>query len=71
MDLSSVDVGYEGSDSTEEYRAQGDQNYRVQLSSASYTEVHFHTGGIIQIEILALLVLNYICLLISMFEMQN
>ncbi|XP_036449621.1 KATNB1-like protein 1 [Colossoma macropomum] len=39
MDMSSEDIDYEGSDSSEENSEE--QNYRVRLSSANYTEVGF------------------------------
>ncbi|KAL7861802.1 hypothetical protein SRHO_G00132430 [Serrasalmus rhombeus] len=41
MDVSSEDIDYEGSDSSEENLASEEQNYRVRLSSVNYTEMCF------------------------------
>ncbi|XP_017558773.1 KATNB1-like protein 1 isoform X2 [Pygocentrus nattereri] len=41
MDVSSEDIDYEGSDSSEENLASEEQNYRVRLSSVNHTEMCF------------------------------
>ncbi|KAL6478070.1 hypothetical protein MHYP_G00139050 [Metynnis hypsauchen] len=41
MDMSSEDIDYKGSDSSEENLASEEQNYRVRLSSANCTEICF------------------------------